>query len=283
MNLTPYIALTRLDKPVGIWLVFYPCAWAVAIASPYAPDPSLLLLLLLGAVLTRSAGCVVNDMMDYRLDAQVARTKTRPLAAGVLSLKQALLLLVGLLLAAFALLFVLPHNPLLLAVLVLPCILAYPLMKRITFWPQAFLGITFNTSVLFGWFEATGSLMPEAFILYAASCFWTLGYDTIYALQDKSDDEKIGVKSTARAMGGQVHWLVGGSYFMVCAGFLWVGLRLTVGDAYFIALLLMAVHFTFQWRMVWLHGAAHAGRLFASNAHLGLIVFVLLMLDRFAL
>lgn len=281
MQLAPYIALMRLDKPVGIWLVFYPAAWAVAIASPYAPFPNLLLLLLLGAVLTRSAGCVVNDMMDRKLDAQVARTKSRPLAAGVLQIRQALMVLLALLSGAFALLFFLPHNPIILAVMVLPLIIAYPLMKRLTFWPQAFLGITFNTSALFGWFEATGSLPLEAFILYASCCFWTLGYDTIYALQDKEDDEKIGIKSTARAMGRQVHWLVAGSYTCCFAGFLWLGMTLAVGTAYFLALLIMAAHFTFQFRMVWLHGSTYATRLFLSNGTLGLLLFMGFMLDRY--
>jgi 4-hydroxybenzoate polyprenyltransferase len=277
-----YLSLMRLDKPVGIWLVFYPAGWAVALASPGAPDASLLLLLLLGAILMRSAGCILNDLADATLDANVARTMLRPLACGALKKHQALTLLGALLLAAFALLFFLPHNPILLALLVLPAVVLYPFMKRITFWPQAFLGLTFNTSALFGWYEATGGhLSIEAFILYAGCCFWTLGYDTIYALQDIEDDTKIGIKSTARKMGKNAHWLIALSYSMMLGCFIWLAITLAVGDAMLFGIVFMAAHLAWQWWMVKLHQAHYAKRLFLSNAMLGLVVFCTLMLDRY--
>lgn len=278
-----YIALMRLDKPIGIWLVFYPAAWAVAIISPGAPDPALLALLLIGAVLMRSAGCILNDLADRKLDASVARTKSRPLASGALSVRAALALLFALLTLAFALLFFLPHNPIWLAILVLPMVALYPLMKRVTFWPQAFLGITFNTSALFGWYEATGSLSVEAFVLYGACCFWTLGYDTIYALQDREDDARIGIRSTARAMGKHAHILVAISYILMFAGFVFLSVRFHVGAAYFVGLFFMAAHLCWQWWMVKQHDSAYAARLFLSNANLGLVVFCALLLDRYQL
>jgi len=278
-----YIALMRLNKPVGIWLTFYPAAWAVALASPGAIDPMLIGLLLIGAVLMRSAGCVLNDITDRRLDGHVARTKDRPLAAGTLSLKQAYGCLFVLLALAFGLLFVLPHNPIWLALLVLPMVAAYPFMKRITWWPQMFLGLTFNTSALFGWYEAAGELPLEAFILYAACVFWTLGYDTIYALQDMEDDAKIGIKSTARRMGEHAHALIAVSYAAMVA--LWGVLiaRWSVYDMALLAVVVLAVHLIWQWRMVRLDGEAVAARLFKSNATLGLVVFCLLMADRYEL
>lgn len=278
-----YIALMRLDKPVGIWLVFYPAAWAVALASQTMPDPLLIGLLLIGAVLMRSAGCVMNDLTDRRLDGHVERTRSRPLASGVLSVRQAYYCLFVLLALAFGLLFVLPHNPIILALCVLPLVAAYPFMKRFTWWPQLFLGLTFNTSALFGWYEAAGELPLEAFILYASCCFWTLGYDTIYALQDVEDDEKIGIKSTARRMGRHAHALVAVSYAVMVA--LWAVLlvRWNVHDCALLAVVFMAVHLIWQWRMVRYDATEMAGRLFKSNATLGLVVFVLLILDRYDL
>lgn len=278
-----YIALMRLDKPVGIWLVFYPAAWAVALASPAAIDPVLIGLLLIGAVLMRSAGCVLNDMADRRLDIHVERTKLRPLASGALTMKHAYACLFVLLALALGLCFMLPHNPLWLALIVLPMVAAYPFMKRITWWPQLFLGLTFNTSALFGWYEAAGELPLEAFILYAACVFWTLGYDTIYALQDMEDDAKIGIKSTARRMGKFAHALVAACYSITIALWSLIVIRWNVHDTALLAVAFMAMHLIWQWRMMHGSESEQAGRLFKSNATLGLVVFVLLLLDRYDL
>lgn len=281
--LRAYISLMRLNKPVGIWLVFYPCAWAVALASPHAPDAPLLGLMLLGAVLMRSAGCVLNDMADRKIDAHVTRSASRPLVTGALSVKQALVCAALLLLAALGLCFLLPHPPLMLALMVAPLVALYPFMKRFTWWPQLFLGLVFNTSVLFGWLQASGSLPLEAFILYAACVFWTLGYDTIYALQDVKDDVKIGVKSTARRFGKQAHLLIACSYAATTALMATLIVRQNVGDMAALAVIIMAVHLVWQWRMVRSFEGEHAGRLFASNATLGLIIFLLFVADRYTL
>lgn len=196
-----FVALTRLHRPVGIWLLLWPCWWAVGLASPGAPDASVLLWFLLGAACMRSAGCILNDMADRRIDAQVARTRTRPLASGALTLADAVALLAFLL--SLALLILLQLEPALLpyAAASLLLVAAYPLMKRVTWWPQAFLGLTFNIGALFGWVAVTGALHEAALALYFAGLAWTLGYDTIYAHQDIEDDLKIGVKSTAIRFG----------------------------------------------------------------------------------
>lgn len=215
-KITPYIALTRLDKPVGIWLLFWPCVWGIGLASGSAlPDITLLILFFIGAVVMRSAGCVVNDMADRNFDGNVERTKDRPLASGALSMKQASACLAILLLIALLIVLQLPTICLYMAIAVLPLVAAYPFMKRITWWPQAFLGITFNSGTLFGWAAVTDTIELPAILLYLAGIFWTLGYDTIYAHQDKEDDALIGVKSTARKLGKYNRVVIAGFYGLV--------------------------------------------------------------------
>ncbi len=287
-SLGSLISLMRLNKPVGIWLVFYPAAWAVVLASPAAPSPMLLLQMLVGAVLMRSAGCIINDIADRKFDREVARTRMRPLASGALSVRSALILLLVCLSASLALCFSLPHprDALMLALGVLPLVALYPFMKRITWWPQLFLGLVFNSAVLFGWQQASGGGLPlEALILYAACAFWTLGYDTIYAVQDSADDARIGVKSTARRMGRHTHVLVLAAYALATALLALLMVRWQVGDRAVLAVIAFAVHTLWQWRSLRAAGEdarEHAGRWFSSNATLGLIVFVLLMSDRYS-
>lgn len=199
--LKPYIKLARLDKPSGIWLLLFPCWWGIALASPGLPSLRLIILFGLGAVVMRSAGCIINDLTDKKIDAQVTRTKNRPLAAKTLSNSQALSFLALLLGAALLILTRLPPIAWGLGVLSLALVAAYPWMKRITYWPQAFLGLTFNWGALMGWGAVKEGLAPPAFALYAAGFFWTLFYDTIYAHQDKTDDLLIGVKSSALWLG----------------------------------------------------------------------------------
>lgn len=204
--LLPYIHLMRLDRPVGIWLLLLPGWWAIMLAAGggsgiegYAA--TLLLLFAVGAVIMRAAGCIVNDLWDRELDAKVARTAQRPLAAGTISKKRAFFLLLILLLCGFWILCRLPLAAFLLGLMTLPLIALYPLMKRLTWWPQLFLGITFNFGVLMGWAAINGTLSLPALLLYAGGIFWTLGYDTIYAHQDREDDMRAGIKSTALLFG----------------------------------------------------------------------------------
>jgi 4-hydroxybenzoate polyprenyltransferase len=212
-KLSPYIRLMRMHQPVGVWLVYWPCVWAILLAAGTRNDlPAhtailLLALFFLGALVTRAGGCIINDLADRDFDRQVERTKTRPLASGELRPLQALAVLAVCAVLALTVLLTLldslpPHvqpNQLLVVTLpVVALIVAYPFMKRITWWPQAFLGLTFNWGVLISWVAIDGNLPAAAYALYAACVLWTLGYDTVYGHQDKRDDERIGIKSTSR-------------------------------------------------------------------------------------
>lgn len=274
-----YVALMRLNRPVGIWLLLWPCFWGVALASREAPSLWLLLLFTLGAALMRSAGCVVNDMADRHIDAQVERTKARPLASGALSLREAMLALM--LLLAGALLVVLQLHPLLVyyAAASLLLVAAYPFMKRITYWPQAFLGLTFNLGAIFGWVAVQGAPDWPALLLYGAGICWTIGYDTIYAHQDIEDDISIGVKSTAIRFGAHNDRWIAGFYSVSALCFLLAIIMAGGGLFAYAAAAIMAAHYRWQCRRFTPKSPALALMLFKSNAMLGGIIALLLLAD----
>ncbi|MCK4867279.1 MAG: 4-hydroxybenzoate octaprenyltransferase [Alphaproteobacteria bacterium] len=204
----PWMRLARLDRPIGTWLLLLPCWWSQALATasgphPAWPNPWYILLFAVGALVMRGAGCTWNDITDREFDAQVARTATRPIPSGEVSVRGAIIFLVLQMLIGLAVLI--SFNPFAIAVgaASLLLIFPYPFMKRVTWWPQAWLGLTFNWGALVGWAAVAGSLSPAPLLMYAAGFFWTLGYDTIYAHQDKEDDALIGVKSSARRLGGR--------------------------------------------------------------------------------
>src|SRR6516165_8738717 len=204
----PYARLARLDRPIGTWLLLFPGWWGIALASRRWPDPVLLLLFAIGAVAMRSAGCTLNDIADRDYDGQVARTRLRPLPSGAISLRRAMIFLLLQLTVGAAVLFTLNRTTILLGAAVLVLIATYPFMKRITYWPQVFLGLNFNWGALIGWTAVTGALAWPSLLLYVGGVFWTIGYDTIYAHQDKEDDIRIGVKSSAIALGAHTRpWL----------------------------------------------------------------------------
>ena len=215
-NIQPYLRLMRLDRPIGTWLLYWPCVFglalgAVADSRPFGNwrDWGLVALLGIGAIVMRGAGCTYNDIVDRDFDAKVARTRGRPIPSGAVSVKQAWLFAAGLSLIGLAILLLLDPLAIVLGAASLLLIAAYPFMKRITWWPQAWLGLTFNWGALLAFAAQTGSLDAADFVLYAGLFFWTLGYDTIYAHQDKDDDALIGVKSTARLLGatrGNGYW-----------------------------------------------------------------------------
>jgi 4-hydroxybenzoate polyprenyltransferase len=213
----PYLRLARLDRPTGIWLLLLPCLWSIALASPTAATGlGMTILFTIGAIGMRSAGCVVNDIIDRKIDAQVERTRARPLASGEIGLFGALIFLAILLLLGLAILTQLNWLSIGLGVASLVLVAIYPLMKRITWWPQAFLGLTFNWGAIMGWAAVTRHVGASVIALYAAGFCWTLIYDTIYAQQDARDDAKAGVKSTARRFGGFGKlWLSGFAVLMI--------------------------------------------------------------------
>lgn len=266
----------RLHQPVGTWLVLFPAWWAVILADAALPDLSLFLVLALGALLMRSAGCVVNDMIDHKIDRQVARTSTRPLASGELTLKQAAILLAILLTLACALLWLtLPLTTRILALLAVPLIALYPWMKRITWWPQTMLGLTFNWGVLIGW-TATGHLLsPPAITLYFACVLWTVGYDTLYALQDREDDARIGVKSSALRLGlRRTRPFVAICYTLMLLLLAFTGMWLEMPQPFFLSLLLAA--FILYGQVYWVdpHDPKSALIAFRSNVWTGWIILL---------
>lgn len=211
----PYLRLMRLDRPIGTWLLLFPCWWSIALAAPgHAleswPDLRLFALFAVGAVVMRGAGCTINDIADHKFDAMVERTKARPIPSGAVSLRRAWAFLAAQLAVGLAILVQLNGFSIGIGVASLLLVFPYPLMKRITWWPQAWLGLTFNWGALMGWAAVRGDIGTPALLLYAAGILWTLGYDTIYAHQDKDDDALIGVKSTARRLGAATpRWIAG--------------------------------------------------------------------------
>ncbi len=211
-----FINLTRLNKPIGFMLLFWPCAWGLALAYYFNPETVLyfryLILFFLGSVLMRSAGCIFNDIVDRDLDKKVKRTQRRPIASKQITLTTAFIYVVILCLLALIILLQFNWLTIILGMSSMTLAFAYPFMKRITYWPQLFLGLTFNWGIVMGWASITGSMSMEVIILYLAAIFWTLGYDTIYGFQDIKDDEIIGIKSTSIKFKKNAKIFVGSCY-----------------------------------------------------------------------
>ena len=273
-SVRPFASLMRLDRPIGVWLLFWPCAWSVALAGMGGNGVSLLLWLALGAFAMRSAGCVYNDIIDRDLDAQVERTRLRPLASKRVSLKAAWALLVGLSLIGLLVLFQLKTAAQIVAVASLALVAAYPFMKRITWWPQAWLGLVFSWGALVGWPAVEGEIELPALLLYAGSIFWVIGYDTIYALQDKEDDALVGVKSSALALGEQAR--LGVTLFYLLALLLWAASIWWVRPQMLalVALLPIAIHLLWQVATLRQEEGSDALTKFRSNRFAGLLMFL---------
>lgn len=235
--LRPYLKLARFDRPIGTWLLLFPCWWSTALAADRWPDLWLMALFGVGAIVMRGAGCTVNDILDRDIDAEVERTRVRPIPSGQIGVKGALAFLV--LELSLGLLVLLQFNGLSIALGAASLVLlfTYPLMKRITWWPQAFLGLAFNWGALMGWSAVKGELGLPPLILYAAGIAWTLGYDTIYAHQDKEDDARIGVKSTARLFGPTSRVWVAGFYTLTITGLAATGAAAGMTGLFFAALI----------------------------------------------
>ena len=265
----PYARLARLDRPIGTWLLLFPGWWAIALASSRWPDPALLILFAVGAVAMRGAGCTLNDIADRHYDAQVARTRLRPLPSGAVTVRGATLFLVLQLALGAAVVFALNRTSVLLGFAVLGLIGFYPFMKRVTYWPQVFLGLNFNWGALLGWTAVTGALAWPSVLLYLGGVFWTIGYDTIYAHQDKEDDLRIGVKSSAIALGSHTRpWLF--AFYAVALG-AWAvaGLAAGLGVPFWAGLAGSALQLAWQAARVEIDDPADCLAKFGSNRMVG--------------
>jgi len=234
-----FIELTRLNKPIGFFLLFWPCAWGVSLGYYFVGDIKLylkyLILFFLGSVLMRSAGCIFNDIIDKDFDKKVDRTKGRPIASEKISIFQSFLYVIFLCLVAFIILLQFNWLTVILGMSSMVLAFGYPFMKRITYWPQLFLGLTFNWGIIMGWTSVMNNISVEPIILYLGAIFWTLGYDTIYGLQDINDDEIVGIKSTSIKFKNNVKIFVGTCYTLCVFFILTLSILMEV-DKYLIAL-----------------------------------------------
>ena len=269
----PYASLMRVDRPIGTWLLFWPCAWSVGLAGVQG-QWQLFAWFLLGAFAMRSAGCVYNDIVDKDLDVQVERTRLRPLASRRVSVRNAWLLAVGPSLVGLLVLLQLPRIAQGIALISMFPVAAYPFMKRITWWPQAWLGLVFSWGALVGWPAVTGEFAAAPLVLWLGSIFWVIGYDTLYAIQDIEDDELVGVKSSARALGDRAQLGVGICYAMALAGWSWAIWLVRPDWVALLALLPGASHLAMQVVRADPKDGAGALALFRSNRFTGLLLFL---------
>jgi len=274
-----FIELTRLKKPIGFMLLFWPCAWGLTLAYDFSTSIYnyffYLTLFFLGSVLMRSAGCIVNDILDKEFDAKVFRTKNRPIASGKVSIK--LGIFYSILLCFLALLVLLNFNSftIILALGSMPLAFTYPLMKRFTYWPQLFLGITFNYGLILGWTAINGKVEIAPILFYIGAIFWTLGYDTIYGYQDIKDDEIIGLKSTSIKFKGKAKEFLFVCYAFVIIFFIVGGFKMNFHFSYYILILIPLVHlFLYQIKKFDLNNPSSCLNAFKSNNLFGLIIFL---------
>lgn len=276
----PYAQLMRLDRPIGTWLLLWPCLWSVALASSTFPNFRLLLLFTVGSIVMRGAGCVINDIYDLNLDKQVERTCMRPLASGQIKIWQSIVLLVVLLLIGLRILLFFNYATLVVGCLSLFLIFSYPLMKRITWWPQLFLGLTFNWGAFLGWISVCGTLGAPPLLLYLSGVAWTLGYDTIYAYQDIKDDTLVGIKSTARLFDKNGVFWVKFFYFVAILVLVLTGISSSEGVGFYVTILGLAILSLFQINAWDMNNQANCLDLFRRNRDFGLIVFTAIILGK---
>tara|TARA_B100001057_G_scaffold500631_1_gene616757 strand:+ start:56 stop:916 length:861 start_codon:yes stop_codon:yes gene_type:complete len=277
-HLKIFINLTRLNKPIGFMLLFWPCSWGLAYAYSLNQNLKLfiyyLLLFFLGSVLMRSAGCIFNDIVDKDFDKKVKRTKKRPIAAGKISVKQSYIYVLTLCVTSFIVLIQFNFFTILLGMSSMLLAFSYPFMKRITYWPQLFLGITFNWGIVMAWAAMNNNLSFEIIILYISAIFWTLGYDTIYGAQDISDDEIIGLKSTAIKFKKNIRLFVSINYLVTILLILFLFKKL-IGINIF-SLLLLVFIFTLLYQLIVfkLNSKKNYLKLFKFNNFTGLSLFL---------
>ena len=272
-----FIQLTRLSKPIGFLLLFWPCVWGLTLAYYFDGETNLylkhVLLFFLGSVLMRSAGCIFNDIIDRDFDKKVERTKKRPIASGKISVLESFIYVILLCLLAFFILLQFNLLTIILGMSSMSLAFAYPFMKRITYWPQLFLGLTFNWGIVMGWTSIMNNISVEALILYTAAIFWTLGYDTIYGLQDIKDDEIIGIKSTSVKFKKNVKFFVGACYSLFVLLILILSMMLEINDSFFIFSLFFIVSLVYQMKIFKINDSESCLKAFKLNNLTGALVF----------
>lgn len=274
-----YLQLMRLHKPIGIYLVLWPTLWALWIAAEGVPSLTVLLVFVLGVVVMRSAGCVINDFADRKIDGDVKRTKDRPLVTGLISAKQAMILFI--ILCAFAFLLVLSMNILTIYLSVGGLILAfiYPFMKRHTYLPQVFLGAAFAWAVPMAYAAETNSLPSIVWLIYMATLIWTVAYDTMYAMVDRDDDLKIGVKSTAILFGNSDRAIIAFLQVLVVLTLCIIGQQLKLGQYFYLGIVVSSVLFVYQQHLIRHRDRDACFKAFLNNNWVGLVLFCAIFLD----
>ena len=274
-----FVDLTRLKKPIGFMLLFWPCIWGLTLVYDFSSSLNnyifYSLLFLAGSILMRSAGCIVNDIIDKNFDKKVERTKKRPIASGKVSIKLALIYSIALCGLAFLVLINFNKFTIYMALLSMPLAFTYPLMKRITYWPQLFLGITFNYGLVLAWISVSNDISLVSIVFYAGAIFWTLGYDTIYGFQDIKDDEIIGVKSTSIKFKNDPKKFLLFCYLVFIISLIFVGINMNFKLFYFMFLIIPTAQlFIFQIKNLNISDTNDCLAKFKSNNFFGLIVLI---------
>jgi len=276
-NLKLFIELTRLDKPIGYMLLFWPCVWGLTLVYDFNSEINTyfkyLIFFLLGSILMRSAGCIINDIADKKFDQKVERTKNRPIASEKISLKLALLYALVLCFCAFLILINFNLLTIVLALASMPFAFSYPLMKRFTYWPQLFLGITFNYGLVLAWISINNSISLTPILFYIGAIFWTLGYDTIYGYQDIKDDEIIGIKSTSIKFKNNPKTFLTLCYSFLLISLILIGALMSFSNIFYLFLIIPFCHlFFYQINFLNINKPEDCLKIFKSNNILGLIV-----------
>ena len=280
-----FFELTRLKRPIGYMLLFWPCAWGLTLAYDFSHDLNnyffYLFLFFLGSVLMRSAGCIVNDISDKEFDKKVERTKNRPIASNKVSINLAVFYTMLLCLLAFLVLINFNNLTIFLALCSMPLAFTYPLMKRFTYWPQLFLGITFNYGLVLGWTSIVGEISIAPIILYIGAIFWTLGYDTIYGFQDIKDDEIIGVKSTSIKFKKNPKLFLKLCYLIFTITLIMIGIFMEFKYPFFIFLSISIFYmFMFQIKNLKTEDPISCLKIFKRNNFLGFIIYINILIER---
>ena len=281
-----FIELTRLKKPIGYMLLFWPCAWGLTIAYDFSDNLNIylyyLVLFFLGSVLMRSAGCIINDILDRKFDKKVLRTKNRPIASGKISIILGLSYAIVLCLFAFLVLINFNYFTIFIALGSMPLAFTYPLMKRFTYWPQLFLGVTFNYGLILGWSSIFSEISLIPIVFYIGAIFWTLAYDTIYGFQDVKDDEIIGLKSTSIKFKKTPYLFLTLCYTIFFLSLIIIGVLMDLNNFFYIFLLIIFFHlFLYQIKKLNIKDAKDCLNKFKSNNFLGIIILTGILFGKF--